>query len=212
MKWRGLLLLVGALALACAFALSIRPGKRSESRLHLQVLREIRDHGKLVVFFRLEGATGRRISVTSLKSRKMADRLHPILLDDVEMTLVGDRGATVIDTGPAGYTPLFSTPVRLWTPSRRFALSDPRTARNEFGVFAPTDASVWKLEAMVQFLPTPLERFRARLDVWKAYWQARLFPNASTTTKVVQITWSTRGFPFGMEVESGLIVNPTDQP
>jgi hypothetical protein len=68
MKWRGLLLAVSVSALACWLALFIRPGEGSRSPLLLQVLREIRDHGKLVVFFRLEGAGRRRISVTSLKA------------------------------------------------------------------------------------------------------------------------------------------------
>ena len=65
---------------------------------------------------------------------------------------------------------------------------------------------------MVQFESTLLERFKARLNLWNAYWQARLFPKAAPTRKLAQISWSTLGLRVGMQVESDLIVNPRDQP
>ncbi len=143
MKRRKLVLVLALSVLLGLLVLFFWPYSAGPPVCHLKIIRQTVQQGKTVVFFRVEGAKGRRIR-----------------FDHVEKVTAGATNEPVDMTG------FFAIGSKAWP------LGDVRQIRREFGIPAPTNPAVWKLRLTVYWDdpndPTPLERLKKLPHMWKA--------------------------------------------
>lgn len=113
---------------------------------HLLTVRQTNENGRTVVFFKVTGASTRRIQLTGA------------------VRVFGDREES-LDNNTAGKE--FLAPSQVWPLGNVFI------ARKPFGVLAPTNVPSWKLKVHVYMEdPNPLHRLAMMPATWK--WGRRL--------------------------------------
>ena len=132
------MLLVGLLIFVGAFALLLRPKNTTGPVLRLNIVKQTLVEGKRVVFFRVNVADGRRIQLVGAQR------------------LCGDR-----KEDPSQF------PNGFWAPSQGSPLGSPQKGSKEFGVLAPTNASVWRLKVTVWMESAST---RKRFDSMRVLW------------------------------------------
>jgi hypothetical protein len=109
----------------------------------LKIVRQAKEQGKSVVFFRVEGGNNRQ----------------RIQIKNVVRDAVGTTDGA-FDVSP-GQTNGF------WAPSHVWPIDDPGKGRKEFGVLVPTKAPVWKLRVGLWVdTPISIQRLKNNITTW----------------------------------------------
>ena len=145
---------------------------------HLKVVRHAVESGSEVVFFRVELPDSRRVQICSVEK---------VIGGKVEEPWVSGSGKPL------------QLRQNFWAPSQGWPMGDPGKGRKEFGVLAPTNATVWKLRVTVSLsMPRSWMLWQTMLECIK---QRRLLSKATSGT------WNTF-YQAGTEtVESETITN-----
>lgn len=167
-----------ALFLACVSARHQAPPS-----LRLRTVRRSTEHGRAVVYFRLEGTAPRGISISTLEF------------------VLGP--AVQIQANSAHRAGVASSQSVLWGPSQSPPLGNWRRAREDFGVVAPTNASSWRLQARVNVGPGSfMDRLRSLREVWPVM---RL--NNSSLFRATKASWEWSAATPDLAVESETVTN-----
>lgn len=159
---RTLLLVIVGLGLAGGLAFLFWPKQSDQPQVHLKIVNRAVEQGRQVVFFRVEGAGSRRIQIVWVGR------------------IIGDwRTRCSLETDVTGVPPKPAT--NFWAPSQVSPIMNLRSGRKEFGIMAPTNASVWQVRVIVNVdLPT-WERVRAMPRTW-SYMSRRGMPFLSAAS------------------------------
>ena len=181
MKRPILKVLLICLALITGILSLLWPHRAGPPRPRLKIVRQTVTQGQTIVFFRVEGVSDRRVQF------------------DKVVKVLGDATNELVDMDA-----FFKIGTKAWP------LGDPRQARKEFGIPAPTNAEIWRLRLNVQWDdptdPNPIQRVKDWPTMWRA---ARLAGSPLRTS-----CWYTLNSFYGKGgqiIESDFITNRVSQ-
>jgi hypothetical protein len=138
-------LFFACLVMVCALSAVVR--KPRERPIYLKIARRSVEQGKPVVYFRLQGTNSGALGISQVT------KIGPFKPQPA-METVGDIGFPAVD---------FWAPFQVEDP-----ISRPESMQNEFGVLAPTNSGVWRVQVeLVMPDPHSIRRFTSLASEWQ---------------------------------------------
>jgi hypothetical protein len=151
--------------------------KKSDRTLRLKIVRRTLEQAQPVVFFRLEGAEGRRLQVVWI--------------------------AKFIGEWPARSLEQPETSTNFWAPSQQaLPVMNLISERKEFGVVVPATAGIWRMQLMVLLEHPTWRRLRQMPNAWRYFSR-----NGTSFLKAAGTAWNGFYQDSGKNVFSDPITN-----
>jgi hypothetical protein len=184
MKTRhALWLIIMGLGLVGGLTLLLWLWQSDETKVFLKTVRWGTDQGRPVVFFKLEGAKGRRILIGNVErvvNQVNEGPFEGIHLFDASRT----ADPSVEPSWKTGHPGIWTPTENFWPSSQPWPLHDPKKGRREFALLALTNGQSWNVRVTVNVERVSLgerisnmPRFwkplrQAKYSLWRAAWSA----------------------------------------
>jgi hypothetical protein len=170
--------------------------------LRLKIVRQTVENGRQVVFFRVDVAGSRRITICDVERVIPIEKDGPAEPSDWALEILRKEGSP-FQPGDQ------SKPAKdFWASMHQWPMWDPAKGCKEFGVLAPKTAAVWKLQVTAKMeTPGLINRLRWMWGQRNILWQS-----GKPIPKIISETWLSFHDVEERMVESDLITNSVPMP
>jgi len=202
-------LVLGLLVLMGGFLFLLWPHKTTKPLLRLKIVRQTKENGRPVVFFRVQATDHRRIVLDRIE-RVIGERAEVLATEsffsDGHTFYVGIERIPLVRGQPSITSHGLLLFPGFWPPSTPNPVGDLKQGRKTFGVLGPTNARVWKLRVQACVEMATLQRFNQIRMGWMDNWR-----KGKPCFKAAWEAWNTfYGIRF-QEVDSDFITNTLPQ-